>query len=226
MHRFLKTVLILCLAPIALLCGYLFLALIGGIIPASLGTESREGETIDLYLTGTLLHTDIAIPVTPDTKAYFSFLAETEFPLNTPALKYFVVGWGSQAFYTQTADYSDIAFSTTWKAITGDDAVLHIGPAQDLEFDESVTKVTVDREGLMNLLKFIDKTLKKNGEKPDLLIGATFGFGDVFYKAHGNFNIFNPCNVWLSGALREAGLPSGIWTPTSYSVALNLWVYG
>ncbi len=227
MSKFLRYLIYLIAAPVLTVAAYLFAALIGGLIPASVPTvQADEGaEPVTIYLTGTLLHTDIAIPATADVRERYSFLGETAFPLDHPELKYLVFGWGSKAFYTETADYSDIKFQTAWKAATGDEAVLHIGPAGNLETSEDVHAITLTSAQFDRLLDFVDSYFERTSGMPNLLVGESFGFGDVFYRSRGNFNLLNPCNVWVSSALRAAGLNSGIWTPTSYSLLISQKLY-
>ena len=55
---------------------------------------------------------------------------------------------------------------------------------------------------------------------------AGFTQTDAFFAAHGDFNIFQTCNVWVGRMLKEAGLRFGRWTPTTFSVRLSLRVNG
>ena len=75
-----KLALAIVLTPFLLAALYLLAAVIGAIIPASMDAQSidENGENVTIYLTGTLLHTDIAIPVTPYTRKWFSYLAEVD----------------------------------------------------------------------------------------------------------------------------------------------------
>jgi len=227
MIRIIKFSICLVAAPVLLVMAYLIVAVIGGLIPASLSTAQAvdESKPVTIYLTGTLLHTDIAVPATRKLREQYGFLRATGFPLDNPNLKYLVFGWGSEVFYTETADYADIKFATAWKAATGDRAVLHIGPAGDLSQSPDVTPLHITENQLEELLEFIDSHLENQFGEPELVEGASFGYGDVFYRAKGNFNLLNPCNVWVSAALRAAGLRSGIWTPTSYSLLISQKLY-
>ncbi len=136
-----------------------------------------------------------------------------------------VIGWGSRAFYTSTANYSDMKLGTIWTAITGDQSVMHIAPSGDVSKSEGAVQVEVTQAGFESMISFILGSFKHSGANPILLEGATFGFGDVFYEAEGHFNIFSPCNVWVSNALEKAGVSAGIWTPTTYSLLFHHWLY-
>ena len=54
------------------------------------------------------------------------------------------------------------------------------------------------------------------------LPGKNHGLNDLFYEAKGSFNILSPCNVWTARMLRSAGVNTGIWTPTTFSLMMSL----
>jgi len=226
MRKWLFRLGILIISPVLVVALYLVAALVGSLIPASFNSiDEAEGRfEKPVYLLANLLHTDIAIPVNSLTLTEFDFLREAGIPLDNPNLKYLVIGWGSEAFYTSTGEYSDIKFSTAWKAITGDTSVMHIAPAGDLS-ESSLISLNMPDENFAKLVRFISAGFAIRNSKPVHLADKTFGFGDVFYKAEGNFNILNPCNQWVSKALREAGFGTGTWTPTAYSFELSHRLY-
>jgi hypothetical protein len=41
---------------------------------------------------------------------------------------------------------------------------------------------------------------------------------DAFFEGVGRFHIFRPCNIWVAQGLREAGISTGAWTPTTWSL--------
>lgn len=214
-------------SPLFVVLAYLLLAGLGGLVPASLNKVESQGRVLSqpVYLVSNMLHADIAIPVNSLSLQQFSFLRDAGLPLDNPALKYLVFGWGSKAFYTSTKDYSDIEIGTVWRAVTGDEAVMHVAPAGNLSGVEDLIALKVSEEGFARLVDFIAQDFKDGLTSPELIEGASFGFGDVFYEDEGYFHIFNPCNVWVSRALKEAGLASGLWTPTTYSLLINNYLY-
>ena len=223
MRTIIKKMGLLIVAPFFMVLIYLFAALVGGVVPYGLTKNGIKGEQMDkpVYLTTNALHADIAIPVTAVTARQFSFLKDAGFPLENPNLEYLIVGWGSREFYTSTANYSDMKFGTVWSAVTGDASVMHVAPGGDISKSEGAVKVEITQSGLEKMIKFVLASFKRKDEKPILLDGTSFGYGDLFYEANGHFNIFNPCNVWVSGAMEKAGVSTGIWTPTTYSLLLH-----
>lgn len=206
---------------------YLIAALIGAIVPSPdnpIKTPLDNSQPkVEISLLSTLLHVDIAIPIDDDLKTRFSFLQEDGFPLSHPNLRYLVIGWGSRVFYTSTKNLSDIGAGPVFTAITGDTSVLHIIPAKDVSQNEGVKNITVTKDGLNAMLDNISNTLVHTADgKPIILPGKSHGLSDLFYEAKGDFNIFNPCNIWAARMLRSAGVSTGIWTPTTYSLLWSL----
>jgi len=217
----------LCIAaPFFIVIIYLLAALLGGLIPSPSNQKINNAVlSKTVYLTSNALHADIAIPVDAFTKEQFSFLIEAGFPLTNPNLEFLIIGWGSREFYTSTAEYSDMKPQTIWRAVTGDASVMHVAPGGDISKSDGVVPVHLSEAGFEKMISFILKSFKTANGQPELIKNATFGYGDLFYEAQGRFNIFNPCNVWVSDALGEAGVSRGIWTPTTYSLLLHHKLY-
>ena len=206
---------------------YLLAATVGALIPSPQYIERQSPiesqTTIDLYLLSNLLHVDIAVPLSQEVKRQFSFLKDDGFPLSHPQLVYLVIGWGSRRFYTSTKTLMDIGPGPVYTAITGDTSVLHIIPSRDISKLPNVKKITVTQAGFRSMMNNIRTSFAHStGGKPMMLKGISHGLSDVFYQAKGNFNIFRPCNVWTAKMLRSAGVKTGIWTPTTYSLMMSL----
>lgn len=60
-----------------------------------------------LLLSGPI-HTDIAIPLDEETRAAFSFLGNTDFPLVHPNAEWLIIGWGGRAFYLETPTWAEL----------------------------------------------------------------------------------------------------------------------
>ena len=163
--------------------------------------------------------------VTDDVRRKFAFLRAEGFPLDNPHLKYLIIGWGSKRFYTSTKDYADIEFETTWTAVTGDQSVMHVQVAGELKEQPDVIELAVSEWHFNKLLTFIDESFHRKEGSVQVIPNKGFGLGDRFFEGVGGFNIFHPCNLWISRGLREAGYVTGIWTPTTYSLKLAHWLH-
>ncbi len=224
--RLIKGLVALVFAPPLL---YLLAMVPGAIVPGQTtadslaDTASNSSAKVQIYLLTGLLHADIAIPVDAVVLEKFSFLKQAGIPLNNKDLRYLVFGWGSREFYTIAGTYADVTLAATVTAITGDDSVMHIVPSGGITENADAIPVKLSASGFTRMLSFLRRSFADDSNgKPSWMSDKTHGYGDVFYEGRGGFNILAPCNVWTGAALREAGLPLGIWTPTTYSLKWSL----
>jgi uncharacterized protein (TIGR02117 family) len=214
--RYLALILVLPLA-------YWAASLTGALIPGQ-GPELSGPKTQMIGLLQGPIHTDILLPLTPDIRARYAFAAGLGVPLDDPRAAWLLVGWGARGFYTTTGTYADISLGVALKAATGDSAVLRLdalGPLPDIP---ELRFLTVSDEQIAALLTTIDATFARDqGGALRPLGHPGFTPTDAFFEANGDFNLFRTCNVWLGQTLRAAGIPFGIWTPTTQSVNLSLW---
>ncbi|MBZ0215460.1 MAG: TIGR02117 family protein [Fimbriimonadaceae bacterium] len=199
------------------------MAAIGGLIPGSTNRIDSPAHKVapPVFLVFTPIHADFAIPLTPKIREQFGFLAEAGFHLQSEDLKYLIIGWGSRAFYTSAKSYIDIGIGPTWTAITGDSSVMHVQPAGTFVEGDGNIRLDMPLENFDNLISFILNSFDRNSGKVQRISGAGFGLGDVFYEAHGQFNILESCNVWVARGLRATGFATGLWTPTTFSLKIG-----
>lgn len=208
------------LGPLAAIALYLLAAVAGAFWPGP-GTRiaGNTGPPLRVGLVTGPIHTDLLLPLTPDLRAHLAFALTAGVPLDDPHAEWLVVGWGSRAFYTATGSYADLRLATVWQAATGDDAVLRLDVAGPIPADApGVEWVELTQAQLLGLTHAILGSLADPAPLPDTGFTAT----DAFFPAHGRFHLFNTCNVWIGNALRAAGHPFGIWTPTPFAVRLSL----
>ncbi len=209
---------------------YLAAMIIGAVVPGvtkGIAEPAAANDNVKIYLLTGPLHADIAVPVDSQVLQQFGFLDQSGINLNDNGLHYLVFGWGSEAFYTIAGTYADITAAATLRAVTGDSSVMHVVPVGRINQAPDTIPLTVSRGGYSRLLTFLRSSFDNstNGE-PQQMPGKSHGYGDVFYRGRGGFNIFYPCNAWAGDALRTAGVKLGIWTPTTFSLKLSLKLYG
>ncbi len=208
---------------------YFLASMAGAIVPGKSSADSADkttGNEKEIYLLTSLLHADIAIPVDAEVLRKFSFLKQSGIEMDHSGLRYLVFGWGSQAFYTTAGTYADITLAATVKAITSDTAVMHVVPSGQIAKSENSIPIQVSEQGFSRLLNYLLRSFENEAtDAPFWLMNESHGYGDVFYLSNGNFNIFNPCNVWTSNALKRAGISIGAWTPTTQSLKWSLRIH-
>jgi uncharacterized protein (TIGR02117 family) len=210
------------LALAAIVALYLAATLAGAAIPARGVAGSGSGETKRIYLLTSLLHADFAIPVDDAMRQRFAFLRDGGVPVDHPELRYLVFGWGARDFYLKTKTLADIRPTPALKGIFGDRSVMHVLSARDVRTDKDAVALDLPPGGLERLLAFIERSFHREDARPVPIPGAGYGMSDVFFEGLGRFDIFRPCNIWVAEGLREAGIATGAWTPTTFSLELGL----
>jgi uncharacterized protein (TIGR02117 family) len=215
----LRTILVLLLLPVV----YLFLAVVGAIIPGQTAPVDPGPLTREIVLRAAPIHYDILLPADDETRAAFAFAMTDGLPVDHPGLRWISVGWGSAAFYTTAGTYADMKAATIWTAASGDRSVIRLEAVGELPEAPDIRHLRVSQAQLDSLRTGILRQMAADRRALPL---AGFSDTDVFYPASGWFDIFRTCNVWVAARLREAGIPAGIWTPAPFSLTLSLWWRG
>ena len=170
------------------------------------------------------IHTDLALPASPDVVARFAFMAADGVDPAQPGVGYIIAGWGGRSFYIDTPTWSDLKPGPVFSALTIDRSVMHMGLAGAIEPEHpSVTAIELDEASFERLVQSVlDSFTPGAGGRPDVVAGAQYGDHDLFYEAEGSFNAFVGCNVWTARMLRQAGLRTGWWTPLPVLLEFSL----
>lgn len=108
--------------------------------------------------------------------------------------------------------------------MTGDRAVLRLDLAGDVSAIEGLDWLDVSAAQIDALGDAIMASFEQDPSgQLHLLPPAPWGETHVFFRAKGRFHILHTCNAWVGETLREAGIPLGIWTPTTQALAFSLW---
>jgi uncharacterized protein (TIGR02117 family) len=196
-------------------------ALLGAVLPGQ-HSDLAQGSDQSIGLVRGPIHYDLLLPMTPETRAQFGFAEASGVPLSNPNVEWLIVGWGSRAFYTNTATLADMKASIIWQAVSGDSAVLHLDVAGNLAGVEGVTYLPLSQVQMTALLGAIEATFLRDQTGQPVALPEHFSSNDAFFAAKGHFSLFRTCNVWIGELLRRAGLRFGIWTPTPQAVELSL----
>ena len=201
---------------------YLAAAVVGALLPAAPATGRAPGDGERIYLLTTLLHADIAIPIDEEVRQRYAFLETDGLPIDHPSVRYLIFGWGSRAFYAATRELSDMRPGPVYEAVTGDEAVMHVYVAGDISGLPNARPVRLPPGGMQRMLGYIDAGFDTGAGRPQHLDGLQYGPTDGFYAGTGRFDILRPCNIWVTDALRAAGVKTGRWTPTTQTLLLGL----
>ncbi len=184
---------------------------------------AAESESVRILVVSNPIHTDIAIPLTAETRATFDFLEEAGVPVAAAEAEWLVFGWGGRAFYLETPTWADLKPMPVFKALTVDDSVLHVDVWGSVDFAHpAVSAFQIEGQRAARLVDFILASFVREDGDPVSIQGSAYGRTDAFFPAHGAFNILLGCNTWTARALREAGLRTGSWNPLPQTLAVSL----
>ncbi len=161
-----------------------------------------NGEEKEIYLIKQNWHTAIVINV---------FDIHPEFMNELNLFGDFSVvdfGWGDEEFYQYYGFDSGLAFKALFYRTPSTLRVEEVMISKESYFtiSEIVIKITVTEEQLNSILSFINNTLyrDKNGN-PEILSERVIG-RIKFFKAVGDYHLFNTCNTWIAECLVNAGI--------------------
>ncbi|AKI00567.1 hypothetical protein IMCC20628_01861 [Hoeflea sp. IMCC20628] len=183
--------------------------------PALAAVSQPVVPTRTVLILSSAIHTDLALPASPDVVARFSFMAADGLDPAQSGVEYIVAGWGGRSFYVETPTWSDLKPGPVLKALSLDHSVMHMGLAGAIDrAHPSVSTIELDEASYQRLMKSLLASFSVDADGlPVVVAGARYGDYDRFYEAEGWFNAFIGCNVWTARMLRQAGLTTGWWTP-------------
>lgn len=130
-----------------------------------------------------------------------------------PEVKYFSdanlidIGWGDEAFY-QHPDFDwDLAYqalfypSPSTLRIEG----IYISQQQYFDISEIVVELKINNEKLKILLNYIAETVWRDADGKNKILSTQYLDRVYFFKANGEYHLFNTCNTWLAKGLKQAG---------------------
>ena len=201
--------------------GYFLISLIGYFLLVQLCSlisvntkESDEVKPVSIYIVTNGVHTDIVVPTNSEWKDW-----SQDFPYNNVKsgdinYGFLAIGWGDKGFYLNTPTWSDLRFSTAFKAATGlSTSAIHATYYHKIKESDRCKKIVISIENYKKLIVFIEQTIKyENNSVSHIQAPYTYGMHDAFYEAKGSYSIFYTCNTWTNQALKNANQKAALWT--------------
>jgi uncharacterized protein (TIGR02117 family) len=210
---------------LAVILAALLIPAAGTFIPRPLFATHQEqvAEPRRILVLSNPIHTDIAIPLTEDTRATFGFLAPSGVPVAEPGAEWLIVGWGGRAFYLETPTWADLKPLPAFRALTIDNSVMHVDVAGGIdESHPSIMPLELNPAQFQHMTDFILASFARKDGDVIVVPDTAYGQYDRFFEANGYFNAFLGCNTWTAAALRAAGLRTGLWNALPQTLTLSL----
>ncbi|KAJ54663.1 hypothetical protein ACMU_16235 [Actibacterium mucosum KCTC 23349] len=192
----------------------------GALIPAG-GGAADGPPAMTVGLISGPIHYDFLLPLTPETRETFGFLADGGVFVGDPRAEWLIIGWGARDFYTTVGTYTDVSLRATAKGVFGDTSVLRASTFGAIDVTQGIDSLALTTDQYTRLLAAI-----RGSFAPDAGVLRAYDGQSAFYHAAGRFNIWRTCNVWVGDMLRATGLRFGVWTPTPQAVRLSLRRFG
>ncbi len=166
-----------------------------------LKTVQKDSPEITVYLVKQRWHTGIVMETAKiDTNLWKEANQFRQF-------KYIDAGWGDEAFY-QSNDFDlELAVKALFYPTPSTLRIqgFNLSIEQYASLSDIVLEIKISIQQLRKIIKYICRSYDRNNEGEVTLQIERYNGRVKFYKAKGNYHIFNTCNTWIANALKEAG---------------------
>lgn len=191
------------------ICFYVVFALFGMMF--SCGEANSKGE-IAVYIRSNGVHTDICLPTKTIHKNWLKTFNLSDYQDKNPKA-FTAIGWGDKGFFLDTPTWAELKASTAFNAIfLPTPTAMHVELLDEPVPAENIRKVKISRKCYRKLVAFVESTFKLKGNLPILIANKGYGPTDNFYEAHGNYHLFNTCNVWTNNAMKAGSIRTSIFS--------------
>ncbi len=185
-------------------------------VKKELALQNKDEKPFEIYILTNGVHTDIVVPVKNDFCDWSKVIPFSNTIAKDTNAKWLAFGWGDKGFYLETPSWSDLKFSTAFKATFGlGAAAIHTTYYKQLHPSEYCKAITIYPSQYQILEKCIKTSfvLEENNRPICIKTNAHYGKTDAFYESKGRYSLFTTCNTWANNVLKQAGLKACFWTP-------------
>lgn len=198
---------------------YALSAFVLSIIPVN-KEQSNNTKEYTIYIKSNGVHTDLVLPIKTDVKDWSEKIKYENIQSKDSTHHYLAFGWGDKGFYLDTPEWSDLKFSTAFKAAFNlGTSAMHTTFYKNIHETECCVKIEISKEHYQKLVAFVEASFQYDASGNPIFIDAsTYGKNDSFYEAHRTYNLFYTCNTWANQALKFSGLKAAFWTPSDKGI--------
>lgn len=205
----LKIVLQLIACFISAVVLYVFIVLIGALIPS--GGEDQGKAEVQMYVQSNGVHTDVCFPSRTDWFDWTSWIDPAYYPENNTH-DYIAIGWGDKGFFLDTPTWADLKASTAVEAMfLASPCAMHVEyKDQAPSLGKQVYEEHISVKHYLAMVDYIKNSFVLEDEKVVYIPGTSYWGTDHFFEAKGNYHMLNTCNSWTNGALKAGGLRTAL----------------
>ncbi len=165
------------------------------------GERSPDLHPYTVYILNQGWHTGIIIKV--------SEVNENDFPEinNFKHSEYLDIGWGDEAYYRIPGVDFKLAARALFAPTSSALKIRTFNIPVDMYYKtfQYCISYNLSEKEFSDLCKFISNTFLKEDDRPVMLENRE----DIiyFFKAEGEYHLFNTCNTWIANALSFSGIP-------------------
>jgi uncharacterized protein (TIGR02117 family) len=181
----------------------------------TINSKPVRGNDVAIYIQTNGDHTDIVVPVKNQIKDWATEISYQNTVSKDTTCNYIAIGWGDKGFYLNTPTWSQLKFSTAFKAAFWlSTSAVHATFCKNLQESIDCKKIMLSNAQYTSLVKYIDDTFKRTASNHPINIKtkANYDNEDAFYEAKGRYNLFYTCNTWANDALKACGQKACLWT--------------
>jgi len=184
----------------------------------------KETKDIEIYIISNTIHTEFLVPVTNDLINWSDLIESSDYLEDVRNSPFMSIGWGDKRFYFEMPTWNDLTLELAISALfLPTESVIHFdfynSPSKFLSHPK---KILISKRQYIILIDYIKSKLVIKNKKLIVHKDKNYSGTDNFYKAKGNFHLFNTCNMWTNNGLKKMGIKTSVWSPFKYGVLKHL----
>ncbi|GGD55213.1 DUF2459 domain-containing protein [Croceicoccus mobilis] len=201
----------------ALLLGaYFFAGWVGSSIPSNRDfRQAADGVEIMIGTNG--VHTMVVVPIQSPDMDWSRIFPASELADPSRPYTHLGISWGQKEVFIDTPTWADLSPWLVLRVVAlGGDGLMHVEHWVNPQPGANYRPLRISHDQYRALVRALLRDLPPRSPERQRYPG--YGTNDVFYDARGTYTAYLTCNEWTGATLRQAGLPTGAWTPFESSV--------
>ena len=200
---------------------YAIVGMLLSLVPVNVQPRS-DGDVV-VYVTDNGVHADIVVPTKTERMDWSKVVPPHDTKSGMQDV-YLAFGWGSQDFYLNVPNWSDLTLGIALRAISGmGGTALHTRYTNEPTEGTDCRRLLLSETQYGRLVQYILESGRRNDAGGFVLIPHDgHGWNDAFYEGTGHYSPFFTCNTWANSALKACGQKCCLWTALSFPI---FWKY-